>query len=38
MYNYLYEIYPRLFGNDYKILYMDTDSIYAKIDMNYENI
>ena len=36
MYNYLYKIYPRLFGNDYKILYMDTDSIYAKIDMNYE--
>ena len=36
MYNYLYKIYPRLFGNDYKILYMDTNSIYAKIDMNYE--
>ena len=36
MYNYLYKIYPRLFGNDYKILYMDTDIIYAKIDMNYE--
>ena len=36
MYNYLYKIYPRLFGNDYKILYMDTDSIYAKINMNYE--
>ena len=36
MHNYLYKIYPRLFGNDYKILYMDTDSIYAKIDMNYE--
>ena len=30
MYNYLYKIYPRLFGNDYKILYMDTDSIYSK--------
>ena len=36
MYNYLCKIYPRLFGNDYKILYMDTDSIYAKINMNYE--
>ena len=36
MYNYLYKIYPRLFGNDYKILCMDTDSIYAKINMNYE--
>ena len=36
MYNCLYKIYPRLFDNDYKILYMDTDSIYAKIDMNYE--
>ena len=36
MYNYLYKIYPRLFGNDYKILYMDTDSIYSKIYMNYE--
>ena len=36
VYNYLYKIYPRLFGNDYKILYMDTDSKYAKIDMNYE--
>ena len=36
MYNYLYKIYPKLFGYDYKILYMDTDSIYAKIDMNYE--
>ena len=36
MYNHLYKIYPRLFGNDYKILYMDTDCIYAKINMNYE--
>ena len=26
MFNYLYKIYPRLFG-DYKPLYMDTDSI-----------
>ena len=36
MYNYLYKIYPKLFGNGYKILYMDTDSIYAKLNMNYE--
>ena len=26
IFNYLYKIYPRLFG-DYKVLYMDTDSI-----------
>ena len=38
MYNYLCKIYPRLFHNDYKVLYIDTDSIYAKINMNYENI
>ena len=30
MYNYLYNIYPKLFGDDYKVLYMDMDSIYAK--------
>ena len=36
MYNYLYKIYPRLFGDDYKVLYMDTDSIYAKLDMTHE--
>ena len=36
MYNYLYKIYPKLFGNDYKILYMDTDSIYAKLNMTHE--
>ena len=36
MYNYLYKIYPKLFGDDYKVLYMDTDSIYAKLNMNYE--
>ena len=36
MYNYLYKIYPKLFGNDYKVLYMDTDSIYSKINMSYE--
>ena len=36
MYNYLYKIYPRLFGDDYKILYMDTDSIYSKLNMPHE--
>ena len=35
MFNYLYKIYPRLFG-DYKVLYMDTDSIYAKLNISYE--
>ena len=35
MFNYLYKIYPKLFG-DYKILYMDTDSIYAKLNISYE--
>ena len=36
MYNYLYKIYPKLFGNDYKILYTDTDSIYSKLNMIHE--
>ena len=36
MYNYLYKIYPKLFGHDSKILYMDTDSIYSKINISYE--
>ena len=36
MYNYLYKIYHKLFGYDYKVLYMDTDSIYAKLDMSHE--
>ena len=36
MYNYLYKIYPKLFGNHYKVLYMDTDSIYAKLNMTHE--
>ena len=36
MYNYLYKVYPRLFGNDYKVLYIDTDSIYAKLNMSHE--
>ena len=35
MFNYLYKIYPQLFG-DYKVLYMDTDSIYAKLNISYE--
>ena len=36
MFNYLYKIYPRSF-DDYKILYMDTDSIYAKSNISYED-
>ena len=36
MYNYLYKIHLKLFGNDYKVLYMVTDSIYAKLNMTYE--
>ena len=36
MYNYLYKIYPKLFGDDYKVLYMDTDSIYFKLNMTHE--
>ena len=35
MFNYLYKIYPNIFG-DYKVLYMDTDSIYAKLNISYE--
>ena len=35
MFNYLYKIYPRLFGN-YKVLYMDTDSIYAKLNFSHD--
>ena len=34
MFNYLYKIYPRLFGN-YKVLYIDTDSIYAKLNISH---
>ena len=34
MFNYLYKIYPRLFGN-YKVLYMDTDSVYAKLNISH---
>ena len=36
MYDYLYNIYPKTFGNNYKVLYMDTDSIYAKLNMTHE--
>ena len=36
MYNYLYKIYPKLFGDNYKVLYMDTDSIYSKLNMTHE--
>ena len=35
MFNYLYKIYPKLFGN-YKVLYMDTDSIYAKLSITHD--
>ena len=35
MFNYLYTIYPKLF-HDYKALYMDIDSIYAKLNISYE--
>ena len=35
MFNYLYKIYPRLFGN-YKVLYQDTDSIYSKLNISYD--
>ena len=34
MFNYLYKIYPKLVG-DYKVLYMDTDSIYAKLNISH---
>ena len=36
MYNYLNKIYPKLFGNGYRILYMDTDSIYTKLNISHE--
>ena len=36
MYKYLYKVYPKVFGNNYKVLYMDTDSIYAKLYMSHE--
>ena len=34
MFNYLYKIYQKLFGNC-KVLYMDTDSIYAKLNISH---
>ena len=34
MFNYLYKIYPRLFG-DYEVLYTDTDSIYSKLNISH---
>ena len=36
MFEYLYKIYPKVFGDNYNILYMDTDSIYSKLYMNHE--
>ena len=35
MFNYLYKTCPRLFGN-YKVLYLDTDSIYAKSNISHD--
>ena len=35
MLNYLYKIYPKLFGN-YKVLYMDTDYIYSKLNISHD--
>ena len=35
MFNYLYKTYPRLFGN-YKVLYMDIDSIYARLNISHD--
>ena len=35
MFNYLYKTYPRLF-EDYKVLYKDTDSIYAKLNISHD--
>ena len=32
MFNYLYKIYP----GDYKVLYMDTDSMYAKLNISHD--
>ena len=37
MYNYLYKIYSKLFINNYKVLYMDTDSIYSKLKMSHND-
>ena len=35
MFEYLYKIYPKVFG-DYKVLYMDTDSIYSQLNMSHD--
>ena len=35
MFNYFYKIYPKLFGN-YTVLYQDTDSIYAKLNIPHD--
>ena len=35
MFNYLNKNHPKLFG-DYKVLHMDTDSIYARSNISYE--
>ena len=35
MFNYLYKIYPKLFIN-YKVLHMDTDSIYSKLNISHD--
>ena len=34
MFNYLYKIYPKLFG-DYQVLYIHTDSMYAKLNISH---
>ena len=36
MYNYLYKVYLKLFKDDYTVLYMDTDSIYSKLNITHE--
>ena len=36
MYNYLYKVYPKLFKGDYTVFYMDTDSIYSKLNITHE--
>ena len=35
MFEYLYKIYPKVFGN-YEVLYMDTDSIYSKLNITHD--
>ena len=37
VHNYLYKIYPNLFGDDYKVLHMDTDSIYSRLNITHED-